>query len=150
AAELGVAERVQAVYGNLSTDLDALFPNGSIARFYLNFPDPWFKRRHHKRRLLTPELVPVLWRKLGERGELFFQSDVWDLALDAMVVLETAGADRFASAAGEWSFLRANPYDAQSRRERQSIARGRPVWRLLYRKVGALAIAAPARTPPAP
>src|SRR5262249_3382990 len=114
ARTLGLAN-LRAVAANVNVDLEHLFPDGRLARVYVNFPDPWFKRRHHKRRVLTPEVAALLHRKLVPGGWLFFQSDVWDLALDAMAVLE--GEDGFANERGAWSFLPANPFGARSLRE---------------------------------
>jgi tRNA (guanine-N7-)-methyltransferase len=124
---------LQAMLANVNADLPGLFPPSSIARFYLNFPDPWFKRRHHKRRVLTPTLVATLATQLVSGGELFFQSDVFDLALDAMEVLEDAAL--LCNAQRPWSFVRENPFRSHSKRERQTERRGRRVWRLWYRRV---------------
>jgi tRNA (guanine-N7-)-methyltransferase len=120
-----------ARFAHVNEDLDGLFPDGRLARVFLNFPDPWFKRRHHKRRVVTPELAETLQRKLRPDGELFFQSDVFDLALDAMSVLEAEPA-RFDNRSGPWSFMRVNPYDARSLREVRCEERGRRIWRMLY------------------
>jgi len=133
AAASGLGGRLRAVYANISLDLENLFAGGSVDRFVVNFPDPWFKRRQHKRRLVTDALAHVLWRQLRSGGEVFFQSDVWALALEAMAVLEAADA-QFENVRGPWSFLNANPFGAHSKREQQCVARARPIWRLLYRK----------------
>ena len=135
AAELGLAN-LRAVFCNINIDLATLVPDASLARMYINFPDPWFKRRHQKRRLMNEELVEVLHKKLRADGELFFQSDVFDLALDAMAVLEGA-IERFANVHGPWSFVRDNRYGARSLREVRCEDRGLRIWRLCYRRVGA-------------
>jgi tRNA (guanine-N7-)-methyltransferase len=127
---------LRAVFCNINVDLPDLFADGALARMFINFPDPWFKRRHQKRRLMNDELVDVLHRKLRRDGELFFQSDVFDLALDAMAVLETA-SDRFANRHGAWSFVRDNPFDARSLREVRCEERGLRIWRMCYRRLGA-------------
>ena len=124
---------VTAVFANINADLGTLFPASSVKRFFLNFPDPWFKRRHHKRRVLTGAMVQTLGERLVPGGEVFFQSDVFDLALDAMAALEDA-APRLVNVAGAWAFTRDNPFGSRSKRERQSEARGRRVWRLWYRR----------------
>jgi tRNA (guanine-N7-)-methyltransferase len=121
---------LRAVAANVNTDLDGLFPDGRLARVFLLFPDPWFKRRHHKRRVLTPEVAELLHRKIAPGGELFFQSDVFDLALDAMAVLEESAL--FDNASGPWSFAPANPYGAQSLREVRCEEKGMRIWRLRY------------------
>jgi len=132
AAEQGLT-RLSAVFANMNVELPFLFPDRSLDRVFINFPDPWFKRRHHNRRVVDPELIESLHRKLRPGGELFFQSDVFDLALDALATLEEA--DRlFANTAGPWSFLRDNPYGARSLREVRCQERGVRIWRMLYRR----------------
>jgi tRNA (guanine-N7-)-methyltransferase len=123
---------VSAVFGNVNVDLPRLFPPASVSRFYLNFPDPWFKRRHHKRRIMNAELAATLLETLAPDGEVFFQTDVFDLALDAMEVLEREPG--LENVLRPWAFERASPFRARSRREVQSQERGRRVWRLRYRR----------------
>jgi tRNA (guanine-N7-)-methyltransferase len=50
-------------------------PDGSLARFFLLFPDPWPKTRHHKRRFLQMEMLDLLARKLTAGAELRFATD---------------------------------------------------------------------------
>ena len=123
---------VRSVFANMSVDMGRLFHDGSVRRFFLNFPDPFFKRRQHKRRAINPGLMAEIGRALAPGGELYVQTDIFALALDAMAALEADAA--FASAAGAWTFLRESPYDAKSRRERQCESEGVRVWRLLYRR----------------
>lgn len=133
AQQQGLAN-LRAVHANINTDLFGLFPRGRLQRIFINFPDPWFKRTQHKRRLMTLELATQLAALLTPDGELLFQSDVFDLALDAMAVLEQEPALR--NVRGEWSFLPQNPYGVQSLREVRVQERGLPVWRMLYRRSG--------------
>lgn len=130
AAERGHA-KLRAYFCNINTDLVDLVPDGSIRRIFINFPDPWFKKRHSKRRLITSELCDTLARKLRSDGELFFQSDVFDLALDAMMVFESSF--KISNAVEEWTFLRHNPYQAKSLREVRCEELGKDIWRMLYR-----------------
>ena len=127
---------VRAVFAHVNVDLERLFAPRRVARLFVNFPDPWFKRRHHKRRLLDDALVAAMARVLRPGGELFFQSDVFDLTLDALAVFE-ARADLLVNQAGPWSFWKdGNPYAARSRRDVQCEAEGVPIWRMLYRTTG--------------
>jgi tRNA (guanine-N7-)-methyltransferase len=82
---------------------------------------------------MDAELARAIWRKLKPGGELFFQSDVWDLALDAMAVLEEEPG--FRNEAGPWSFLRENPYGAKSLREVRCEERHMPIWRMRYLRI---------------
>ena len=119
-----------SVFANINADLPALLPRGRVQRFFLNFPDPWFKRAQRKRRVVDPRLGAELRDLLAPGGELFFQSDVFELALDAMEALEQVPGlrNRF----GEWSFCRKNPYGAESLREVRVQEKEQPVWRMLY------------------
>ena len=132
ACAAGGPANVRCVFANMSVDMGRLFADGSVRRFFLNFPDPWFKSRQHKRRVIGPGLIAEIGRALAAGGELFVQTDIFALALDAMAALEAD--DGFSNVAGAWTFLRENPYDAKSRRERQCEGEGVRVWRLLYRR----------------
>jgi tRNA (guanine-N7-)-methyltransferase len=54
----------------------AMLPEGCVDRVHIQFPDPWWKRRHHRRRLMTPSLVAQLRRALGVGGTVEFLTDV--------------------------------------------------------------------------
>ena len=123
-------KNVQLYPSNLMVDLDQLFPPNRVHRFYINFPDPWFKQSHHNRRWLTAEALTGLVNALGQAGEIFFQSDVWSLAIEALALFE--GNQRLRNTCGEWTFLRCNPFAAHSSRERTCLADGRAIWRLLF------------------
>ncbi|MEZ4448634.1 MAG: methyltransferase domain-containing protein [Nannocystaceae bacterium] len=122
-------------YVNLNVDMDRVFPDGGVDRFHVLFPDPWFKARHHKRRVIEPGLLEVLRRQLRPGGELHFASDVFEVALEAMSEIEDPGVAHLGleNLAGPWSFWRGNPYEAASRRERITLRRGQRVWRMRYR-----------------
>ncbi len=125
---------VQALFCHANHHLREVLPAGRVSRVYLNFPDPWFKKRHHKRRMIDEGLAADLAWMMEPGGELFVQTDVWDIALDALEVFERA-EDEFANESGPWSFWKGdNPYGARSAREVYCQAKGRPIWRLLYRR----------------
>ena len=116
-------KQVHSVFANMSVDLPRLFPAGRVSRFFLNFPDPWWKVRQHKRRVMSPELVAELFGLLGEGGEIYLASDVFDIALDAMAALEHDLSRRFVNLREPWTFLRESPFTARSRRERLGYRR---------------------------
>lgn len=55
--------------------LDGLLPEGSVSRIYLNFSDPWPKKKRAKRRLTHPNFLRLYSRWLTEDGEIFFKTD---------------------------------------------------------------------------
>jgi tRNA (guanine-N7-)-methyltransferase len=52
-----------------------LFPDNSINNFYINFPDPWPKKKHNKRRLLKTDFLQLLSNKLANNGHIFIATD---------------------------------------------------------------------------
>lgn len=108
------------------------FAPACVSIAYLHFPDPWWKKRHHKRLVVSPSLVGELARVLVVGGELFIQTDVAERAssYEGLVAEEA----RFAP----WNAtprVEDNPYLARSPRERRALADGLPVVRLRWRRV---------------
>lgn len=132
AESLPPPQRVVGVFANLNIHIPTLFPEKSVDRFFINFPDPWFKKQHRKRRVVSPEILSQLIMALKSGGELLFQSDIFDLALDAMAVIEEHGEGLLSNTLGPWSFLDHNPYGAPTRRELFVSERGGAIWRMLY------------------
>lgn len=125
---------VHAVFCQAQLHLPELFPEGRVDRVYVNFPDPWFKRRHHDRRMVDEVLAAAVAQVVKPGGDVFVQSDVWDIALDAMSVFERDG--RFENVAGEWTFWRGgNPYGVRSWREQNAEETGLPIWRIRFARI---------------
>jgi tRNA (guanine-N7-)-methyltransferase len=122
--ELRGLKHVRSVFANMTVDLPKLFAPASVNRFFLNFPDPWFKARQHKRRVMSPELVLQLHELLTSDGEIYVNTDIFDLALDAMAALEQEVPRRFENLREPWTFLRESTFAARSRRERQCESDG--------------------------
>lgn len=51
-------------------------PADSLRAVHVYFPDPWWKKRHHKRRVFTPEFAALAWRALRPGGRLYVATDV--------------------------------------------------------------------------
>ena len=67
--------------------LNHMLADGTLAGIHVYFPDPWPKKRHHKRRLIQPELVALLARKLAPGGYLHCATDWEDYAVQMLEVL---------------------------------------------------------------
>ena len=129
AAQTGLP--VTAVFCHAQLHLPEVFAEAKAARVFINFPDPWFKRAHRNRRMVDAVLIAGVEKLLAANGELFVQTDVWELAIDAMAACENDG--HFANRAGEWTFWRAgNPYGVRSWREQNAEDTGLPIWRIMY------------------
>jgi tRNA (guanine-N7-)-methyltransferase len=124
------------LFANVNVSLPpwlAALPPGRLQLVTLQFPDPWFKKRHHKRRVLQPGLLHALAAALPDGGELFLQSDVPDVIEPQVELVEASGA--FVRPADDGRPWRAdNPLPVPTDRERHVIEQGLPVYRVLYRR----------------
>jgi tRNA (guanine-N7-)-methyltransferase len=111
-------------HGDARLLLPQLGPDACVDRVFVHFPDPWWKKRHAKRRVLGTGMLGEVARLLKRGGELFVQTDVEERAIDyaalvdAVPELERQSIDR-------------NPYEARSNREKRVDADGVPVYRVL-------------------
>lgn len=125
---------VTAVFCQAQKHLGEIFPGGVVDRVYINFPDPWFKRRHVERRMVDDALVAGIAEIARAGAEVLVQSDVWEVALDAMEAFERRD-ELFANLVGAWSFWRGgNPYGVRSWREQNAEETGLPIWRIRYQR----------------
>ncbi len=108
-----------------------LFAAGSLAAIHVHFPDPWWKRRHHRRRLVDEGMSALLFRLLRPGGLLDFRTDVERYAVEAIERLEAEG---FENDAGRGAFADAPPDENPSTREKRYLATGQRVWRLRLRR----------------
>jgi tRNA (guanine-N7-)-methyltransferase len=128
AHESGLPNLVFA-YSNLNVDLDQVFPPASVDCFHLLFPDPWFKERHHKRRVIEPALATPSPTSCAPAASCTPPATCSRSASRSSPCSRTARASNLA---GPWSFWRGNPFDAASRREQTTLARGQRVWRTRF------------------
>ncbi len=85
-AKLKVREReiknLYFVFGNANNilnDLNSKFIIENLKSISFNFPDPWFKKRHHKRRVIQPEFINFLSNSMQKGSIIFIKTDVKDL-----------------------------------------------------------------------
>tara|TARA_B100000886_G_scaffold251508_1_gene177530 strand:- start:323 stop:952 length:630 start_codon:yes stop_codon:yes gene_type:complete len=64
---------------NILNDVKGKFIIENVKSISFNFPDPWFKKRHHKRRVIQPELINILSNSLRPGSLIFIKTDVKDL-----------------------------------------------------------------------
>jgi tRNA (guanine-N7-)-methyltransferase len=128
--ELGLTN-LHYLFCNVGTSLQpvlASLPAGSLQRVTIQFPDPWFKRRHQKRRVVQPELVQALATYLVEGGMVFLQSDIEAVA--------KAMRDRFAEHSAfmpdHSGWLDENPLPIATEREQWVLEKGEPVYRSVF------------------
>ena len=107
-----------------------LIPDSSICAYFIFFPDPWPKRRHHSRRLINPGFVAELNRSLEPGGEINIATDHEDYFRHIENVMETAGSFEDLP---PLTF----PEDARTEFETEFLKAGHSVYRMRWRKISA-------------
>lgn len=128
--ELGLTN-LHYLFGNVNNSLQPLldsFPVGTLQRVTIQFPDPWFKKRQAKRRLVQPELVDTLATHLAIGGIVFLQSDVEAVAVEMCDRFQAHSA--FHRQGTDW--LATNPLAVPTEREISTLSRDEPVYRALF------------------
>lgn len=117
---------LQVLEADARVEVPHLFAPGSLAAVHIQFPDPWWKRAHHKRALITPSFSLLLLSLLMPSGLLDLRTDVEERARQMLSILEEAG---FENPLGRGTFHPGSPEDVPSSRERRYLASGEPVFR---------------------
>lgn len=109
--------------GNLLAEI----PDGRLQMVTIQFPDPWFKNRHAKRRMVNAELVEAVVKKLASGGSVFVQTDIEFLA-DEMFELFRADSNLIETPTDH------NPFPVRTEREKAVEDKELPVYRTLFTK----------------
>ncbi len=112
--------------------LQHMIVDSSLAGLHIFFPDPWPKKRHHKRRLIQAGFVDLLTQKLMPDGIIHLATD-WHEYADQMLAVLSASPALVNTAAG---FAPRPSYRTESNFERKGLAKGHGVWDLVFRRVG--------------
>jgi tRNA (guanine-N7-)-methyltransferase len=81
-------KNIRVAYGNASEKIPILFEEGELSEIFINFPDPWPKKRHHKRRLIKPQFVETLASKLAPQGKVRIATDFESYAQEILEVMQ--------------------------------------------------------------
>ncbi len=102
----------------------------SLTKLLIFFPDPWPKKRHHKRRLIQPGFARLVTERLIVGGTLHVATDWEDYAMDIMDVLSRVEGLR--NQAGDKCFVQRPSYRPATKFECRGQALGHRVWDLLF------------------
>jgi tRNA (guanine-N(7)-)-methyltransferase len=129
-------EHLRFLFCNANVSLEqwlGLLPSGQLERVTVQFPDPWFKKKHHKRRVLQPQLLLALATALAPGRELFLQSDVLAVIEPMVALVEASGCFQRPPEDGR-PWRADNPLPLPTERERHVLSQGLPVFRVLFRR----------------
>lgn len=124
---------VQVVMDDAVTFLHTQVVDGALDRVLLMFPDPWPKKRHHKRRIVNAEFAALLARKLAVGG-VFHAATDWEPYKEHMLeVLEACPQLRNMAGASECA--QRPDYRTITHFENRGLKLGHGVWDLMYQRI---------------
>ena len=100
-------------------------PGGILQAVTIQFPDPWFKKKHAKRRMVNEDMVGTIARHIAPEGRVFVQTDIEFLA-DEMFELFRVD-ERFSE-----DVLEANPFPVRTEREKAVEEKGLDIYRAMF------------------
>jgi len=110
--------------------LQSMIAPGSLAGIHVFFPDPWPKKRHHKRRLIQPAFVSLLASRLAAGGYIHLATDWEDYARQMLEVMSAEPSLRNTAS----GFALRPETRPLTKFEQRGLKLGHPVWDLVFRK----------------
>lgn len=107
-------------------------PDNSLDKIQIFFPDPWHKKRHHKRRLIQPDFVALLAQKLKTGGVLHLATDWQNYAEHMMDVMNTSTP--FENLAGKNQYSSRPASRPITKFEKRGLKLGHGVWDMIFKK----------------
>ena len=140
-AKLKVREReiknLYFVYGsanNILNDSQSKFIIKNLRSISFNFPDPWFKKRHHKRRVIQPEFINILSNSMQKGSLIYIKTDVRDL-FDYMNYMILSNFKFKKIEKEDLNYSKSfNPNKLQTNREKYVIINGLNIFERIYIK----------------
>lgn len=129
AAAAGVGN-VYALRANANLHLPIILPTDSVAFLSINFPDPWYKKRHHKRRVVQAQWLEALRPALKTGASIHAMSDYLPVAEEMRAVL-TALPDFVDQHPGP-AWPQASLHGLTTEREQTHMGRGEPIYRMHF------------------
>lgn len=108
-------------------------PKGSLDAVYLFFPDPWHKKRHHKRRIVQPAFAQMVADHLKTGGHFHMATDWENYAEHMMEVMSVA--ERYRNSAGGQAYTPRPDYRPLTKFEQRGHRLGHGVWDLIFERV---------------
>ena len=112
---------------NLDKSLADL-PKGILQTVTIQFPDPWFKKKHAKRRMVNRELVETVVGHLADSGKVFVQTDIEFLAEEMFDLFRQN--ERLIEVE-----INENPFSVKTERENAVEEKDLPVYRRIFKKI---------------
>ena len=125
-------ENVRVIRGDAVELMEQVFSDAVFDKICLFFPDPWTKKKHHKRRILQPGFISLITEKLKPGGLFHIATDWQDYAEQSLILLEnstglinTAGSGKYAQNRGD---------RPETKFEKRGLRLGHGIWDIIMQK----------------
>ncbi len=119
-------ENLRVIIGDAAELLPRLLASASLSRVLVLFPDPWPKKRHHKRRLLNVSFLQMLSTKLQHGGQLHIATDWREYAEEILTAVDIVPEIR--NTAGKLQFIGRPDWRPVTKYERRGLKLGHDVF----------------------
>jgi len=120
---------------NILNDVQSKFIFKNLKSISFNFPDPWFKKRHYKRRVIQPEFINILSNALQKGSLIFIKTDVKDL-FDYMDCTISSNFNFKIIDKKEFNYSESfNPIEVKTNREKYVIDNELDIYERIYMKI---------------
>ena len=126
--EIKNAKLVFADAGQITPSINS----GSVDGIFLNFSDPWPKKRHYKRRLTSESFLSEYYRILKKGAKLIFKTDNYDLFTYSLEIISVSS---FKLVEANYSYDGKDEFDAMTEYEKSFREEGQPIYRLILEKL---------------
>ncbi|GGC20163.1 tRNA (guanine-N(7)-)-methyltransferase [Marivita lacus] len=113
-------------------DIFDVLPEGSVDKAFLLYPDPWPKKRHHRRRFVTQNHLQPLYAVLAPGAEFRVATDIPDYVRQTLIEVPKAGFEWLADGPGDWRHPWGDWYS--TRYEMKALREGRMPHYMTFRK----------------
>ena len=126
-------ENIRMAYGDVRFKVPLLFKDGELESVYINFPDPWPKKRHIKRRLIKPSFVKLIGQKLVPEGQVHLATDSEPYAIEMLEYFNSE--PMFKNKDREAGFLESRVDLPKTKYEKNFINAGHKIYYLEYSRL---------------
>jgi len=124
---------VRVFYHDAIEVLEKCIPDASLSGMHLFFPDPWHKRKHHKRRIVRPSFVKLIAQKIKPEGYFHAATDWQHYAVHILKIL--AVAEHFVNTSASQDYCTRPDYRPLTKFEQRGLRLGHGVWDLIFKRL---------------
>ena len=129
-------KNIRVVYGDIRSKIPILFKDRELNTIYINFPDPWPKKKHVKRRLNKPEFIKQLAQKLNSEGTAYLPTDSESYAHEILAYFNAETL--FQNLNSQQGFLKERINLPKTKYEKNFINAGEKIFYLEYMRLSTI------------